>query len=240
MYDNVKIVIPARLQSTRLPFKLILNKTGKLLLEHTWEAAKRTQYPVQIATDSLLIFRHFRDLDADVVMTSDKHVNGTQRVIEACSRDKDIDLVVNWQGDEPDITAEMIEGVLNILRSDVDAHMATIACPITNDIDYQSASCVKVVCSNNRALYFSRRPIPYQQIFTSALRHIGIYAYRANFLNIINTLPDSELEHLENLEQLKFMQAGANIGIYKHPLVIPRGIDLQEDYDRFVDSVMLE
>jgi len=238
-------IIPARLHSTRLPRKLLLADTGRPLLEYTWRAASRAGVlsEVLIAADSPEIQAVATGFGARCELTGD-HPNGTDRIAEVartCCADGD--LFVNIQGDEPEMDPAHIDAVVAALRDCPDADMSTLATPMTSVEQVQASSCVKVVtAADHRALYFSRAPIPFCRDLTpdEALRahqpwllHLGIYAYRAEFLQRITRLPPSRLEQLEKLEQLRALEAGARIQVAvvaQHSV----GIDTPEDYARFV------
>lgn len=237
-------IIPARLASTRLPRKLLLSDTGKTLLQHTWENAKRAESldDVVIAADGLEIAAAARAFGANVVLTGE-HASGTDRIAEvARSHVPDADLLVNIQGDEPELDPRQIDRLVEKLRQS-DAEMATLATPIRDRAELESPSCVKVVmAANGNALYFSRSVVPFVrdgdvnellEEESPFLLHIGVYAYRRDFLLRLTTLPPSPLERLEKLEQLRALESGASIcvDVVDHRAV---GIDTPEDYTRFV------
>lgn len=239
-------IIPARLASTRLPRKLLLDKTGRPLLEYTWRAAlrARTLDDVIIAADSPEIAAVVRAFGGRCELTGD-HPSGTDRIAEVARRCcPDADVVVNIQGDEPELEADNIDLAVRLLRDNAAAQMATLAVPIRSREQLDAASCVKVVCgANGRALYFSRCPIPFvrdqspDELLAGDspwLLHIGLYAYRRDFLLELTRLPPSRLEQLEKLEQLRALEAGAliQVGVVEQHSV---GIDTPEDYARFVE-----
>lgn len=237
--------IPARLNSTRLPRKLLLADTGKPLIQHTWESARqaRALNDVVVATDSAEI--------ADIVCSfggrcelTGEHPSGTDRIAEVVGRSFNAaEVVVNIQGDEPEVEPQSIDLLVQLLVEHPDAQMSTLATPIRNRDVRDSHSCVKVVCSEDgRALYFSRSLIPFcrdqdpdQLLETGSpwLLHLGLYAYRRTFLMKLTKLPISRLERLEKLEQLRALEAGATIqvGLVERSAV---GIDTPEDYAQFV------
>jgi 3-deoxy-manno-octulosonate cytidylyltransferase (CMP-KDO synthetase) len=237
--------IPARLASTRLPRKLLLADTGKPLLQHTWESAKkaRSLADVVVATDSSEIAGAAGAFGAHCEMTGD-HPSGTDRIAEVVARSfTATEVVVNIQGDEPEVDPRSIDLLVRLLAEHPEAQMATLATPIHERHVRDSPSCVKVVCAaDGRALYFSRSLIPYcrdgdpHQLLRGDspwLLHLGLYAYRREFLTTLTRLPVSRLERLEKLEQLRALEAGAviQVGVVDHPAV---GIDTPEDYARFV------
>lgn len=247
-------VIPARLQSSRLPRKLILSETGKPLIQHTWESAARArtltspvtgQPELLVATDSQEIADTVRSFGGRVLLTGD-HPSGTDRIAEVVrTSGTDADIIVNIQGDEPEIDPDAIDHVASLLIDHPDTEMATLCAPITDEQILNSPNCVKAVCTaDGRALYFSRSPVPFSRDRSAAdvlleespwRLHLGIYAYRRDFLLRLTQQPPSPLEQLEKLEQLRALEAGATIriGQVTHQSV---GIDTPEDYARFVAS----
>lgn len=238
-------LIPARLQSTRLPRKLLLAETGKPLLQHTWETAQRATslQEIVVAADSEEIAAAVRNFGGRCELTGE-HPSGTDRIAEVVQRSlSDADLVVNIQGDEPELNPANIDALVAALRQQPDAEMATLATPLKTLEQVQATSCVKVVrAADGRALYFSRAVIPHCRDRDPAemlvaehpwLLHIGIYAYRRDFLLKLAQLPPSRLEQLEKLEQLRALEAGARIqvAVVDHRSV---GIDTPEDYAEFV------
>ena len=249
------IVIPARLESTRLPRKLLLSKTGKSLIEHTWIAASGSKLADQVvvATDSSEIFETVQGFGGQAVMTSPDHQSGSDRVAEATSV-LDAEIIVNLQGDEPELGGEYLDRIIRRLLSDQTVDVATLATPIRSLEQYQDIACVKVVLDHqSRALYFSRSPIPAvrnqlllteyfesnKQMWTQDrpfLQHIGVYGFRRGCLEKLSSLNASSLEQIESLEQLRFLANGWSIGveIVEHDGI---GIDTQADYDVFVNRL---
>jgi len=241
------VVIPARLKSSRLPRKLLLNETGKTILQHTFEAASRAKRPreVFIAADSDEIAKAAHEFGVTAVMTDPEAPSGTDRVAEVARKLHDVEIVINVQGDEPEIEPTAIDLVAKLLEDNPAAAMSTLATPIRSRRMLEDPSCVKVVVDNHgRALYFSRSPIPYVRDDQergkstlidsgSFLLHIGMYAYRREFLLQYPKLPPSPLECLERLEQLRALQTGLPIlvGIVEESA---SGIDTPEDYAAFV------
>ena len=240
------VVIPARLASTRLERKLLLRRTGKTLIEHTYEAAQAAGRPsgVCVATDHLEIFEAVRSFGGRAEMTSPLAASGTDRVAEVARRLPDVDIVVNLQGDEPELSGESIDLAIRLLEERPDAVMSTLATPIRTRTALEDPACVKVVFdSSGRALYFSRSPIPHARTWDDRLlaadpphfyQHIGLYAYRREFLLQLSQIPPSRVERLEKLEQLRVLDAGHSIlvGVVDEPTF---GIDTAEDYRRFVE-----
>ena len=245
--SNIVGIIPARLQSTRLPRKLLLCTTGKPLLQHTWEAARRANSLSQIivATDSEEIADAVESFGGRIEMTGE-HPSGTDRIAEVVRRACDVaDIIVNIQGDEPELDPRSIDQLVREIVDCPDAQMSTLATPITTEQVLSDPSCTKVVRgSDGRALYFSRSTIPFcrdqdslalLELDSPWLLHIGVYAYRREFLLRLTQLPPSKLEQLEKLEQLRALEIGARIqvGIVEHHAP---GIDTPDDYQRFADD----
>ena len=241
---EIVAVVPARFGSTRLPGKPLLADTGRPLIQHVVEAARRAKRlgRVIVATDDPRIADAVARFGGEAVMTRADHPSGTDRVAEVAAGLPDAGIVVNLQGDEPEISGAALDLVVSLLEDDPEAPMATLATPIRDESIYRDPSCVKVVRTlAGRALYFSRSPIPCHRDGlpapgSSALAHLhlGLYAYRRDFLLKLGTLPPSPLETSEKLEQLRVLEAGYPIavGIVDEPSI---GIDTPEDYRRFVE-----
>lgn len=216
--QSFHVIIPARYQSSRFPGKLLETLHGKTILAHTFEQAKKAKpASLVIATDHPLIFEHAKALGAECIMTSNTHETGTDRLSEVASRSlyEDDAIIVNVQGDEPFIHPESIQEVALLLNNS-NADMATLCAPILEEEDFFNPNIVKVVRDNAlNALYFSRAPIPFVRDNKNpeihGLRHIGLYGYRAGFLRQWTMLPESSLEALEYLEQLRVLSAGYKI-----------------------------
>lgn len=237
-------VIPARLASTRLPRKLLLAETGRSLLQHTWENAKRAKSlsDVVIAADGPEIADAVRSFGATCFLTGE-HPSGTDRVADVARRHlPHADLLVNIQGDEPELDPAHIDVLVrSIAESGVE--MATLGTPIHDREELDSPSCVKIALGDDdRAIYFSRSPVPFvrdsdpNEILAGDspwLLHLGVYAYRRDFLLRLTTLPPSRLERLEKLEQLRALECGASIkvAVVEHRAI---GIDTPDDYAKFV------
>ncbi len=239
------VVIPARLASSRLPRKLLLNETGKPLVQHTYEAALRAAKPsgLCVAADHEEIAAAVRVFGGEVQMTSPHCASGTDRVAEVARNLNDVDILVNVQGDEPELAGSSIDRVIELLEENPQMVMSTLATPIRNRQQLNDPACVKVVFDERgRALYFSRSAIPHAREWHDELlaadpphfyQHVGLYAYRREFLLQLAALPRTPLEKLENLEQLRVLENGHAIavGVVDEPTV---GIDTPEDYRAFV------
>jgi 3-deoxy-manno-octulosonate cytidylyltransferase (CMP-KDO synthetase) len=226
------IVIPARYASTRLPGKPLLDIAGKPLIQWVWEAAcaSRLRDEVLIATDDERIAKRCAGFGAEVVMTG-QCASGTDRVCLAIEG-RAADLVINLQGDEPEIGGDMIDALFTALE-DGRTDMATLCSVIDDPDEYASRSVVKCVLDEKGfALYFSRSPIPYlQQGKTATLyKHIGIYGFTRPFLETFVRLPKGQLEEAEFLEQLRALEAG-----YRIRVIVTQydgtGVDTQADLD---------
>jgi 3-deoxy-manno-octulosonate cytidylyltransferase (CMP-KDO synthetase) len=239
------IVIPARLKSSRLPRKLLLRETGKTLIQHTYEAAGRAKKPrgLCVACDDREILDAVVSFGGQGLLTDPNAASGTDRVAEVARGLNDIDIVVNVQGDEPEISGESIDLAIGLLEASPDGVMSTLATPIRTRRQLEDPACVKVVFdSRGRAVYFSRSPIPFPRNWDDALlaadpphfyQHVGLYAYRRDFLLRIAQLPQPAIERIECLEQLRVLHAGYAIlvGVVDEPTF---GIDTPADYDAFL------
>ncbi len=238
------VVIPARYGSTRLPGKPLLEIHGKPMVQRVWEQARRsTAQRVLIATDDMRICDVARTFGAQVCMTSPQHTSGTDRLQQVVVElDLPLDhIIVNVQGDEPLIPPEVIDQVAENLRTHPQAAIATLCTEITTVDDLTNPNVVKVVKNaEDLALYFSRAPIPWPRdafvhgqstmpLDGTWYRHIGIYAYRCDFLHqFVSWLP-TPLEQVENLEQLRALYNGVGIHVDLAMRHVPGGVDTQDD-----------
>jgi len=247
---EVLAVIPARYGSTRFPAKVLAKDTGKFLIQHTYERACQAKLPqkVIIATDDKKVVAAAESFGAECIMTSPDCASGTDRIAEAVA-DINVDIVVNLQADEPEIDPANIDKVAQLLIDNPDCPMATLAADFQNTAQISDPNIVKVVVTSHesratshepaRAIYFSRSIIPYDRGKNGVgpvgnyLRHLGIYAYRKDFLLKITALPQTPLEKIEKLEQLRALENGFDIlvGKVKHTC---DGIDTPEQYAGFV------
>jgi len=235
-------IIPARYASTRLPGKPLLSDTGKPLIQHVYEQAQQPAAlsALYVATDDRRILDAVHSFGGKAVMTSPAHRCGTDRIAEA-ARNIDADIIVNIQGDEPDIDPAAIDAVVQLLARDPELAIATAATRCWETAQFLNPHVVKaVVDCRGRALYFSRSPIPGSKVPPATERlpqpflwHMGLYAYRKSFLMAYAQLPDSRLEATEELEQLRALEAGHAIGVVVADYR-PSGIDTPEDYAQFV------
>jgi len=237
---KVVVVIPARYASTRLPGKPLLKLGSKPLIQMVYEHARaaRSADAVIVATDDERIVRAVTSFGGVARMTRADHPSGTDRVAEVVRNDlPDVDLVVNVQGDEPDVQPAHIDAVTALLRDDPAAPMATLACRMRGEQAMTDPNQVKVVVdAAGRALYFSRAPVPFvrepDERDWSFLGHLGIYGYRRDFLLKFTTLAPGRLERRERLEQLRALEHGyaIRVGVTDEAVF---GIDTPADLERF-------
>lgn len=241
-----KTVIPARLGSSRLPGKPLLEIAGKAMIVHVCERALEAGGEVFVATDDLRIAKAVSGLHVKALMTRADHASGTDRITEVAEIEgwSDDTLVVNLQGDEPLMQPILIRQLAETLNNDREASVATLAAPIRDAQEIFDPNAVKVVTNQSgHALYFSRAPIPWHRDqFKGAketlptcgtwLRHIGIYAYRAGFLRRYVRWPQSELEQIEALEQLRMLWEGEKIKVMTVAQPPHAGVDTPEDLER--------
>lgn len=233
-------VIPARYQSTRLPFKLTREILGKPLIQWVWETARQARLldRLLIACDDIKIKEIAERFGAEVMMTSPQHQSGTDRIGEAV-RDIDAKIVVNIQADEPLMHHSVIDGLAQTLLSDSKVQIATVRKKIENNEEINNPNVVKVVCDKNDfAIYFSRHAIPYYRDKSSHTyyKHLGIYAYTKDFLYTFKNLPHSYLEHAEKLEQLRPLEAGYRIKVIE-TMFESVGVDTKEDFAK-VENIL--
>jgi len=245
---KILAVIPARFSSTRFAAKVLAKDTGKFLIQHTYEQACLAKLPekVIIAADDQKVVAAAETFGAECILTSVEHKSGTDRIAEAVA-DLDVDIVVNLQADEPEIDPDNIDYLAELLIKAQDSkfktqnyEMATLAADFQNARQVADPNIVKVITDcNNIAIYFSRFPIPYDREESGVgnvqqyLRHLGIYAYRKQFLLKITALPQTPLEKIEKLEQLRVIENGYNILVGKVEHTCD-GIDTPEQYAEFV------
>ena len=247
------VVIPARRRSTRLPDKPLADIAGKPMVVHVAERAERSgAHRVIVATDDDDIADAVRAHGHAAMLTGAGHVSGTDRVAEVAAAlidDGTIDdttIVVNVQGDEPLIDPRLIADVAEALAGAPDCAVATACHPIRDRADFVDPNIVKVVVdAAGRALYFSRAPIPWERdaapsADVRAMRHVGLYAYRAAFLPVFAALPPSPLETLEALEQLRVLWHGHRIAVFVADAAPAAGVDTAADLARVRAAVASE
>jgi 3-deoxy-manno-octulosonate cytidylyltransferase (CMP-KDO synthetase) len=234
------VVIPARYESTRFPGKPLALIAGRPMIEHVYRRAMeaRDVSRVLVATDDDRIARAVMDFGGEAVMTRRSHASGTDRLAEVAPG-LDCDVIVNLQGDEPLVSAAMIDQVVAPFRRDATLLMTSLRSPIATRAELDDPNVVKVVVDlDDFAMYFSRAPIPFERDGAvgigepvQAWRHIGLYAYRRDFLPRFAALPPTRLEKLERLEQLRALEHGIRI---KVPVTIydAIGVDTPADLAR--------
>jgi 3-deoxy-manno-octulosonate cytidylyltransferase (CMP-KDO synthetase) len=240
------IVIPARFASSRLPGKPLLKIHGRPMILRVVDQARKVAGfdDLCVATDDERIAEVCRAEGVDVVLTSADHPSGTDRLSEVARLKgwASDDIIVNVQGDEPLLPAQLVQQVAQLLESQPESSMSTLCEPIQSLEEFQRDSIVKVVMSKyNQALYFSRATIPYDrdgaketvpQLPTQAYRHLGLYAYRVKLLQEYVAWDMGALEQLESLEQLRVLENGHRIAIAIAEANLPPGVDTQADLDR--------
>lgn len=230
---KVLCVIPARYASTRLPGKPLSMIAGKPMIQHVYERACQAQLPneVVVATDNELVEKAVLDFGGKAVMTSPDHPSGTDRLAEVALMYPDVDVIVNVQGDEPMIPPEVIDRLAEAFNGDADLNMATMKV-VMDEEDYENPAAVKVVTDQQGyALYFSRSLIPYPRNKPEGFKvfkHVGIYAYRRNFLLKYAALAPTPLEKAESLEQLRALENGYKIKVLESDFQ-GIGVDTPED-----------
>ncbi|MEZ5477141.1 MAG: 3-deoxy-manno-octulosonate cytidylyltransferase [Thiolinea sp.] len=247
------LVIPTRYASTRLPAKALRVLHGKTLVQHVHERAMAAQgfAAVVVATDDQRIREVCESFGAEVCMTVATHQSGSDRLAEVAEQYgwEDERIVVNLQGDEPLTPVTNLQQLADNLARHPEAMMATLATPLQDEAELHNPNCVKVVRdAAGLALYFSRSPLPFQRDTASeaalpvqdyALRHIGMYAYRAAFLRAFTRLQPCALEELEKLEQLRALYYGYRIHVDLAREIPGPGVDTAADL-ALVESLLLE
>lgn len=251
-------VIPARFASVRFPGKMLADRTGKPLIQHVWERARLATgvERVVVATDDPRIADAVSRFGGESMMTRADHPNGTSRIAEVAAR-IDAPLLINVQGDEPEIDPVLIDRLVALLNARPECPMATLASPLSRprleDLgqtepaertvrsarsEADDPNVVKVVLRcDGTAMYFSRSCIPFDRDGAGAvtpLRHIGLYGYRREFLPRYAALPETPLERCEKLEQLRALEHGVPIAVAVVDATV-HGIDTPEQYEAFVE-----
>ena len=240
---RVVAVIPARYQSVRFQGKMLAGETGRPLIQHVYERARAATRVAEviIATDDARIADAARDFGARVAMTRADHPNGTSRIAEAIETIP-CDVVVNVQGDEPELEPTLVDAAIDALAADSTAAVATVISPFAHEEDPSNPNVVKCVWAESsvgpRALYFSRSLIPCNRDGLTApaampMKHVGLYAYRRAFLAEFVRLAPTPLERTEQLEQLRVLEHGHAIAIAIRTAHF-QGIDKPAQYQAFV------
>ena len=234
--ETVAVIIPARLGATRLPNKPLADLHGKPMIWHVWNRARRAQNiaGVWIATPDAEIVRAVEGFGGTAILTSPLHRTGGDRVAEAAlSLPPHIRIVINVQGDEPLLDPQTIDAACAPLIADENLLMASAMCRLPEGRE-TDAAVVKVVCDlHNFALYFSRAALPFVRgnAAVACKQHVGLYAYRRDFLQTLASLPPSPLEQAESLEQLRVLENGYRIRMVEIAGV-PESVDTPEDLER--------
>jgi len=236
-------VIPARWASTRFPGKVLAQIHGKPMIQYVWQQAQKAKLltDVIVACDDDRVFRVVKSFGGKPVMTSMEHPSGTDRIAEAVG-DMKVDVVVNIQGDEPLVPPEVIDVLAEALIKDEDAPMATVVKRITQPALLENPNVVKAVINRkHEALYFSRFAVPFNReakSFSETVyyQHLGLYAYRRDFLMKFDQLPKSLLEETEKLEQLRVLEAGYRILVVETDYETI-GVDTPEDLTRVIQMI---
>ena len=235
------IIIPARYGSSRLEGKPLIKVLDKPIIQWVWEKAKRSAKAdkVIVATDDERIYDAVKAFGGDVEMTSTEHKSGSDRIAEVASRHPEIDIIINLQGDEPLISLDDINAVIDGVKNDETVDISTLVREIKDEEEANNPNLVKCVFDiNNYALYFSRSKIPFERNtgMSKIYGHLGIYGYRKESLFKMTKLPQTNLEKAESLEQLRALQSGMRIKIAVTEN-IPVGIDTIEDLEHFKQLV---
>lgn len=233
---KVLCVIPARYASTRLPGKPLAMIAGKPMIQHVYERASQAKRPqtVLVATDHKLVYEAVQAFGGKTMLTSPEHPTGTDRLAEVARAHADYDIIINVQGDEPLIAPEIIDKLAAAFDEEPELVMATLA-SVMDESEYANPNAVKVVTDlQGYALYFSRSLIPFPRVKVEEMpvyKHIGIYAYRREFLLAFAALRPTPLERTESLEQLRALEYGHRIKVLKTEFQ-SIGVDTPEDLEK--------
>jgi 3-deoxy-manno-octulosonate cytidylyltransferase (CMP-KDO synthetase) len=215
---KILAVIPARYDSQRLTGKVLALIGNKPMVQWVYEAAINSDVftKVVVATDSQLVADRVLGFGGEVELTSSNHSTGTDRVAEVATRYPEFSVVVNVQGDQPFVTSTMLKELVTPYLEGESPEMTTLACPLNQDTGYHDPNVVKVLCGQKQqALYFSRSPIPFYRnpIAVPVFHHLGLYAFRQDFLETYTQLPSTPIEQCEGLEQLRVLEHGYTIRV---------------------------
>lgn len=233
-------VIPARYMSTRLEGKPLKKIKNHSMIEWVFKRAKKSNLDeLIVATDDRRIYDEVVNFGGKAIMTSEKHTNGTSRIAEVCQKMKDYDVIINIQGDEPLIEAEMINTLISIFKENDELVMATLKHKLSSKEEIENPNNVKVITDkNDYALYFSRAVIPYprKENMEAYYKHIGIYAYNNDFVQEYAKMSSTILEESESLEQLRVLENGYKIKVLETRYE-PIGVDTQENLDKVINYI---
>ena len=240
MENNFSILIPARIGSTRLPNKPLIDLCGKTLIQRVYEQAKTISDEVYIATDSDLVFNHVISFTDNVVITSDKHISGTDRIYEAVKKlsipkNK---LIINLQGDEPFMPSELVQQIVSDYNSN-DCDVITASHSLSSVDDLLNQNCVKVETNKNSFAKNFLREVNTKDLNLYS-RHIGVYGYNLEILESFINLSPSPNEIKLRLEQLKFMDNKFSIYVTSYDKEVPSGIDTKEDVENAIKYINMK
>jgi 3-deoxy-manno-octulosonate cytidylyltransferase (CMP-KDO synthetase) len=233
-------VIPARFESSRFPGKPLIDLKGKTMIQRVYEGAKRSNLltEVIVATDDQRIVDEVLSFGGKVELTDKSHPSGTDRCGEILSRHSEFDVVINIQGDEPLVSSQQIDEILQAFK-DENVNIATLGIKDVSADDFNNPNRIKLVTNvSGDALYFSRSPIPNTNNSSESLkenfpfmRHIGLYAYRSKTLMELVSLEKTQLEQVESLEQLRWLYYGYSIRVMETKIETPN-IDVPADVEK--------
>ena len=236
MNSNFAILIPARIGSTRLKNKPLIDIKGMSLIERVFKNSITITENTYIATDSQEVLQHVQSFSTNIVMTSDAHISGTDRVFEAAENLKinDDTLIINLQGDEPFMPKDLVIQLVEDFNNN-SCDVISACHPINNSDDLKNPNCVKVHCDSNNYAKSFQRTLNSNEL---SMRHIGIYGYRMKTLRKLVNLKPTENELFHKLEQLRFMDNNYSIYMTHYKNEIPSGIDTQEDVDQAINYLL--
>ncbi|MDA9903011.1 3-deoxy-manno-octulosonate cytidylyltransferase [Gammaproteobacteria bacterium] len=236
MNSNFVILIPARIGSTRLKNKPLIDIKGMSLIERVFKNSITITENTYIATDSQEVLEHVQSFSTNIVMTSDAHISGTDRVFEAAENLKinDDTLIINLQGDEPFMPKDLVIQLVEDFNNN-SCDVISACHPINNSDDLKNPNCVKVHCDSNNYAKSFQRTLNSNEL---SMRHIGIYGYRMETLRKLVNLKPTKNELFHKLEQLRFMDNNYSIYMTHYKNEIPSGIDTQEDVDQAINYLL--
>jgi len=236
MNSNFAILIPARIGSTRLKNKPLIDIKGMSLIERVFKNSITITENTYIATDSQEVLEHVQSFSTNIVMTSDAHISGTDRVFEAAENLKinDDTLIINLQGDEPFMPKDLVIQLVEDFNNN-SCDVISACHPINNLDDLKNPNCVKVHCDSNNYAKSFQRTLNSNEL---SMRHIGIYGYRMKTLRKLVNLKPTKNELFHKLEQLRFMDNNYSIYMTHYKNEIPSGIDTQEDVDQAINYLL--
>ena len=236
MNSNFAILIPARIGSTRLKNKPLIDIKGMSLIERVFKNSITITENTYIATDSQEVLQHVQSFSTNIVMTSDAHISGTDRVFEAAENLKinDDTLIINLQGDEPFMPKDLVIQLVEDFNNN-SCDVISACHPINNSDDLKNPNCVKVHCDSNNYAKSFQRTLNSNELY---MRHIGIYGYRMKTLRKLVNLKPTKNELFHKLEQLRFMDNNYSIYMTHYKNEIPSGIDTQEDVDQAINYLL--